>query len=427
MPKKIYDIKPPKVAQKTEKDLKEFLSENKKPKRQSTRQKKEKHSVWWPVSIGILLIVIVAGVYLFLKLPKADIAIWPKIDTLSFNETITADKSANAVDSVKLVIPAQYFEASKTDSQNFPATGNASNGGQASGTITIYNKDDPPMSFTFKAGTHFMSDSGKLFVALQQIVIPAAKKSGNKITPGSVNAEVQAVEGGDSYNIAPSDFSVPGLKGTPYYSSIYATSSVAMTGGFTGKVKKVTDDDIQGAEDVMVKKATTDATSALKSQIPSGYVLLDNAISSTTTSASTPTKSGAVVDNFTYQAAVKVSALAFKKSDLDQLAKNYIVSQLPDGKILLDNSFKDDYSATAVDVSGGKASLNVNFSSGIYSDIDKNAVALSLMGKDANQINETIGSSLGGEVSKIKINFWPFWVTKSPDSQGAVNVQLKFQ
>ena len=66
--------------------------------------------------------------------------------------------------------------------------------------------------------------------------------------PGSVHVSVQAVESGDGYNIAPSNFSIPGLKGTPSYYSIYATSTDAMSGGYTGKVKKVTDDDIQQAQ-----------------------------------------------------------------------------------------------------------------------------------------------------------------------------------
>ena len=381
----------------------------------------------WPVSIGVLVVLLVIGVYLFFTLPKATIVIWPKINTLSFQQTITADKTATAVDPVKEIVPAQYFEVSKTATQDFPATGNASNEGQATGTITIYNKFDPPMPFTFKAGTHFMSDSGKLFIAMQKIVIPAAKKVGSKITPGSVQVKVQAVEGGTDYNIAPSNFSVPGLKGTASYYSIYATSSVAMSGGYTGKVKKVTDDDIQGAKDVLVKKAADDATAAIKAQISSDYVLLDNAISSLTTSASTPTKSGAVADKFTYQAVVKVSALAFKKADLDQLAKNYIASQAPQGYVQLDNSFKDSYSASTVDVSGGKATLNLNFSSGAYQNIDKNATALLLLDKDANQINQTITSNMGDQVAKIKVNFWPFWVTRSPDNQKAVTIQLKFQ
>lgn len=428
MPRKIYDIKPPKVAHKTEKDLKEFLAHEPKsaPKKRSHR-KKEKRSVWWPVSIGILIIVIIVGVYLFFKLPKADIVIWPKVDTLSFKQTITADKSADSVDETKAIIPAQYFEASKTSSQDFPATGNADNTGLASGTITVYNKYDPPTPFTLKAGTHFMSDSGKLFVALQKVVIPAAKKSGSKITPGSVQIKIQAVEGGDSYNIAPSNFSVPGLKGTAYYYSINGASSVAMTGGYASKVKKVTDDDIQGAKDILTKKSTDDAIAALKTQISSEYVLLDNAISSSVTDASTKTKSGTVTDKFTYQATVKASALAFKKADLDKFAKDYIVSQLAEGKTLLDNTYKINYSATTVDISGGKATLNLDFSSGVYQNIDKNSLSLSMLGENASQISQTINSNLGDNASKVQINFWPFWVTRAPNNQSAVNVTLKFQ
>ncbi len=429
MPKKIYDIKPPKVAHKVEKELKEFLDldKNKKTQGASRRHKKEGSSVWWPVLIGILIVVLAAGVYLFFNLPKVDILIWPKVDTLSFQQTITADKSVDAVDSVKGIVPAQYFEVSKTISQDFPATGNADNTGEASGTITIYNKYDPPTPFTLKAGTHFLSDSGKLFVALQKIVVPAAKKSGSKLTPGSVQVKVQAVEGGESYNIAPSNFSVPGLKGTTYYYSIYASSDSAMTGGYAGKVKKVTDDDIQGASDTLTKKATDDAETDLKNQVPSDSVLLDNAISDSTTDASTQTKSGTVADSFNYSVTVKSSGLAFKKSDLDNFAKDYIVSQMQSGQTLLDNSFKINYSAAAVDVSGGKATLNLDFSSGVYQNIDKNSVALSLLGENANQINQTINSSLGDQVSKIKINFWPFWVVSAPNSQNAVNVELKFQ
>jgi hypothetical protein len=423
MPRKIYDIRPPKTVHKI------AASSGPRQVREKERRhrKKENHSIWLPISICILVVLFAVGVYLFFKLPKADIAIWPKVDTLSFKQTITADKSADLVDSAKAVIPAQYFQTTKTNAQDFPATGNASNEGKASGAIIIYNKYDPPTPFTFKAGTHFMSDSGKLFVTFQKIVIPAAKKLGSKITPGSVQIDVQAVEAGDSYNIAPSNFSVPGLKGTAYYYSIYATSTSAMAGGYTGKVKKVTADDIQGAKDILTKKTTSDALSDLKNQISSDYILLDNAILSNVTSASTQTKSGAIADNFNYSVTVTASALAFKKSDLDQFAKNYIVSQMPEGTIMLDNSLKVDYSASVVDVSGGKATLNLDFSSGVYQNINKNSMALSLLGENADQIRQTINSSLGDQVSKIKINFWPFWVASAPNSQKAVNIELKFQ
>jgi len=434
MPRKIYDIKPRVAVQKVDQGSKEILintemkEKNRRVARVShNRRKKNRHFVWMPVLICFLIFILVVGVYLFFKLPKADIILWPKVDTSSFNQTITADKSASAVDITKAVIPAQYFQAVDTNSQDFPATGNADNTGIASGTITIYNKYDPPTPFTLKAGTHFMSDSGKLFVALKKIVIPAAKKSGSKITPGSVQINVQAAEGGSDYNIAPANFSIPGLQGTAYYYSVYATSANAMSGGYSGKVKKITDDDIQGAKDVLTKKTTSDAVSALKSQISSDYILLDNAILSNVTNASTQTKSGTVADNFNYQVSVQASGLAFKKSDLDQFAKNYIISQVPEGETLLDNSFKIDYSASTVDVSGGKATLNLDFSSGVYQNIDKTSMALSLLGENYDQVKETVNNSLGDQVSKIQINFWPFWVTTVPNNQSAVNVELKFQ
>ena len=272
-----------------------------------------------------------------------------------------------------------------------------------------------------------MSDSGKLFVASQKIVIPAATKSGSKITPGSVQVKIEAVEGGESYNIAPSNFSVPGLKGTAYYFSISASSDKAMTGGYEGKVKKVTSDDIQMAKDVLTKKVIADAMSDLKSQIPSDYILLDNAASTDITSASTTTKAGTVAQNFTYSATVKAKALAFKRSELEEFAKNYIISQIPDGKTLLDNSLKTSYEAKTVDISGGKIALNFTFSSGIYQNIDKNSLALSLLGENSDQISQTINNNLGDNASKIKVNFWPFWVSKAPNNQKAINIYLQFE
>ncbi len=452
MAKKIYDIKPPKIAIKKverkpvvkkpvvkktkvpltiEKESKNIVTQYYAPAQPQTpvqtKTKKEGKSAKKPIFISILIIVLFVAIYLFFKLPKADITIWPKVDTLSLQQTLTADKSITVVDTAKAVIPAQYFQSIKTATQDFPSTGNGSNEGKSQGTITVYNKYDPPKAFNFVAGTHFMSDSGKLFIALQKITIPAAKKVGSKITPGSVSVQIQAVEGGTDYNIAPSNFSVPGLKGTASYFSVSASSAEAMTGGYTGKVKKVTDDDLQEAKNVLTQKATADATADVKGQISADYILLDNAILSNVTDSSTKSKSGAIADTFNYSVTVQASALAFKKSDVDTFVKSYIASQMPTGKTLLDGSTKVDYSSNVIDISGGKATLNLNISLGAYQNIDKNAIGLSLMGENAEQIKQTITNNMGDQVSKTQIKFWPFWVSSAPNNQSAVHVFLKFQ
>jgi hypothetical protein len=444
MPRKIYDIKPPKTAKKTikkekkpisakhvpdkVKEIKEFLDEEVIAKKEPVvKSKKEKKSLLFPISAGVCVLFLIICVYLFFKLPRANISIWPKVDSLSFQKTVIADKTANSVDSVKGIIPAQYFEATKNGSEDFLATGNADNTGKASGNITVFNKYSPAAPFTLKAGTHFVSDSGKLFVSLQKIIIPAAKKVGSKTTPGSVQVKVEAVEGGDSYNITASNFSVPGLKGSNYYFSIYASSVDAMSGGYSGKVKKITDDDIQGAKDVITKKLIDQATSDLKKQVTSDYVLADGAISTNITTASTQAKAGTIAEKFTYGASVKASALAFKKSDLDEFVKDYIVSQMPAGKTLLDNSINETHTITTTDITGGKITMNVNLSSGIYQNIDKNSLAMSLIGENNSQINQTINNNLGNNVSKIDVKFWPFWVKSAPNNQKVINISLQFK
>ncbi len=436
MSKKIYDIKPPKIAKQTEDNIKSFVDgdkknygkgENgKKHKKNSPRRKDKKFPVV-NIFAGAGVLVVVIAVYLFFKLPKADIEIWPKTDVLSFKQTITADKTVDSNDLTNKIIPAQYLEEEKESSQEFPATGSASNEGKATGTIKIYNKYNPPTAVTLRTGTHFLSDSGKYFVILQKVVVPAVKKQGGKTIAGSVSVKVQAAESGPSYNIKSAKFSAPKLSGTSYYYSIYAESIEEMAGGYTGKVKKVTDDDIQQAKDILTKKLLEDAQNSLKGNIFSEYVLLDNAISGETINSSSSVKSGIVTDSFIYKAKVTARALIFKKSDLDKFAKNYIISQMPDSKTLLEKSYNINYNQKSVDIQGGKMVLDVDFSSKIYQNIDKNSLVSLFMGMTASQINDSVDNNFGDQVSKVKINFWPFWVTSAPRNQKVINIELKFE
>jgi len=436
MAKKIYDIRPPKIVSKIEDDIRSFIDGDKKGRGKSEvgkkhqkdgRRGKEKKFPFGIIFAGVGVLVVAAAVYLFFKLPKADIQIWPKTDILSFKQTITADKTVDLNDLTNKVIPAQYLEEEKEDTQEFPATGSASNEGKATGTIKIYNKYDPPSPITLKVGTHFLSDSGKYFVTLQKVVVPAGKKQGGKIIQGSVDVKVQAAESGPSYNIKSAKFSVPKLSGTSYYYSIYAESSAEMAGGYTGKVKKVTDDDIQQAKNVLTKKLLDDAKNSLKGNISSDYILADGAISGETVSSSSSVKAGTVAENFTYKAKATARALIFKKSDLDKFAKDYIISQMPDSKTLLEKSYSISYNPKTVDISGGKMILDIDFSSRIYQNIDRNSLISLFRSMTASQINDSVNNSFGDQVSKVKVNLWPFWVTKAPRNQKVINVELKFE
>ncbi len=434
MSKKIFDILPPKIAHKIEDGIKSLTIEEEKHTKgrgskkhhKNTRTDKERHFPLKEILAGSgILFLILAGI-LYFKLQKVNVEIWPKIEVLSFKEQVMADNSVDIINSNSKTIPAQYFEEEKDLWQEFPATGSASNDGKAVGSIVIYNSYIPAGDITLKTGTHFLSDSGKYFITLQKVIIPATKKQNNKTVPGSVEVKVQATESGEDYNIKPAKFSVPKLVGTSYYYSIYAESSQVMAGGFSSTIKIVTEDDIKTAKNTLQKNLLNDIQEDLKNKISTEYILLDKTIFTEITESSSAVKAGAVIDKFNYQAKARATALVFKKSDLENFIKEYINSNIFAPKTFLENSLILKYSPETIDIKDKKTVLNLDFSVKIYQAIDKNDLISLFREKSSDQIKETVNSRMGDGVSQIQVNLWPFWTTKAPRDKNKIKVDLKF-
>ena len=434
MAKKIFDILPPEVAQKKGGPAKSSAASHKRKKSvvvekeitkpiarpQSKTTKKSFPKMRWIVGS---IVVLLLGIYLYNSLPKADIEIWPALDSVALQEKITVDKAASSVDIAKKIIPARQVDVEKEGSQEFPATGNASNDGKASGTIKIYNKISPSAPFTLKIGTHFLSDSGKYFVTLERVVITAAKGS----SPGAITVKVEAEESGDAYNIKASKFSVPKLSGTPYYYSIWAESTSPMTGGYAGTVKKVTKDDVSSAKDVLTQKLLSQAESNLRAGLAADEVLLDGAITRNVIDATSDVAVNTVKDTFIEQAKVKVLALVFKKSDVEKFAKDKVLAQLPDNKELLENTLDITYTPDVINTQSGIATLNIKFSIKTYYHIDINDLVRATSMQSSDQIKEMIGQKYDTKISKLQVNFWPFWVKEAPEDEGKIHVNLHFE
>lgn len=429
MAKKIYDIMPPKVAGKkvgTVKKAKKVVARKTAPVTSfipvASLQKGRKFPLA-EIIIGGGIICLLLGIYLYNKLPKAEIIISPALETVNFQNTITANKSTYSVNLAQKAIPAEYVTESASATQEFPATGSASNDGKATGTIRVYNKVTPLTPLSLKVGTHFLSDSGKYFVTLAKITIPAMQGK----TPGSISVTVQAEESGDAYNISPAKFSVPKLSGTAYYYGIWAESTTAMTGGYTGKVKKVTKDDLETAKEVMSEKVSTDAKNALMAKISADQILLDGAIVNGVVETSANVKEGAVGDNFQQTAKVSISALVVKKQDLENLVKEYVASQLSEGKEYLDGSVDIQYAVSAVDPQKGTATIGFKAAAKTYDAIDTASMVELASQKSATQIQEAVSTNYGSSVSSTEVRFWPFWVKKAPADQDRIKIQLKFE
>ncbi len=432
----MYDILPPKLANKVQETVKE-LGATQKPRRRTAKsagapkqpkiqpkitKPKERRFPLKELLIGGGVILLLLGVYLFTTLPKADIQIMPKTEAFQEQQKLVADKTVTTADYTQKAIPARYLEETKDATQQFPATGTASNDGKATGTIRVYNKISPSTPLVLKAGTHFLSDSGKYFVSLDKITVPAAQGG----TAGSVTVRVQAESAGSDYNIGASKFSVPKLSGTAYYYSIWAESTAAMAGGHTGSVKQVTDNDLASAKDALVKNTLAQAEASLRSKLSSDDILLDNAILRTTISATADAKSGAIAENFNQSASVKVSALVFKKQDVDAFIKQALENDVTDGKSYLEKSLKVAYAADFVDVKNGIIKLTATATVDTYNSIHINDIIDQIPGKNASQIQQVIAAKYPNMVSDVKVHFWPFWVSKAPGNKNKITINLVF-
>ena len=360
-------------------------------------------------------------------MPKADIEIKPKLEPITLDYSITADKSANSADASKKIIPAFFLQEEKEGSMEFNATGSVAADKKASGIITIYNKLTPTTPFTLIKGTHFLSNSGKYFITLDKVTVPAGNYSKGKLVPGSIGVKVEAKETGEAFNIEPSSFSVPKLSGTIYYYSISGESKNAMAGGYTGNLKKITKEDIENAKNTLAEKLYGQGKESMQKRLSESHVLLAGAIVKEVLSFSASQEAEKLTENFTATAKVKLSALAFKSEDIENIAKKELTALLPDYKKLLEDSLKITYVSEQADIEKGTMQMALGFSADAYFQIDTADLIDLFSNKTEGEIKNLISTRHGENIAESKVDLWPFWVKKAPKDKNRIKIELNFQ
>lgn len=216
----------------------------------------------FPYGTALVALLVVAGAAAALyAFSAARVEITPASNAVYVSSDFTATAAAGD-------LPFQTVEADKIAGQNVPAESTETVNDPARGTITITNAQTSAQ--TLIKNTRFQSASNLIFRIRDSVTVPAATAAG----PGSISATVYADAGGDQYNIGPSAFTVPGLKGNKAYALVTAKSSAGMTGGFSGtrpSVSQATRDAQNSANQAALQKTLADA---LKQKIPAGYIVV---------------------------------------------------------------------------------------------------------------------------------------------------------
>ncbi len=413
MAKKFYDIIPPK-------EISFLRSEKQEEKIRPVRKKKRFFLKSFVFCFVFLILVIISSFFFF---SKVEIEIWPETEILNFKETATINLNAEHLDFEAKIIPGKVFSDQKFISQEFSASGKILKEERAKGIIRVFNEySTSPQSLLLN--TRFVSANGKLFRSVKREVIAGGYYEKGKFVSGYTDIEVMAAEPGESYNIDPSTFSIPGFKGTSKYTSFYGKSFSSMTGGFESEVSQVTQEDLEKAENVLAEGLRKESREFLKSTLPADFVLLDEAISQEIVEIDSSVKAGTEVESFNLQIKVKSEGLGFKKSDIEDFAKNCISLDIADGKKIQEESLEINYSSESIDLESGEIVLSLEIKAKIYSDISLAKLKEALLEKSFKEAEVFLEDM--PQVTKVEIKSWPFLKKKIPGDINKIKVRLNF-
>lgn len=387
--------------------------EAKAPERKKNRAGKKKKRFSPIKAIGIVGVLgLVAGfIVLSVVFANARILLWPISRELTFHEQVRIQGNTESIDIAKKSVPAKLLTVEKSATKLYPATGIAERDVKAEGTIRVFNNQTKTQILI--ASTRFMSEQGKLFRSTTKVSIPAGS---------SLDLAVVAAEAGEEYNIEPSNFSLPGLAGSPLYTLIYGKSLQPMVGGAKSEAPVVTEEDIRDAENSLEQDLIALAKEEIKKREIAPFVVDEKTFDIQILESSSTVKAGAELAQFSASAKVKVTGLMFQLTHLQELLQEIMRSRLSEGEKLHAPSMHLSYNVRSFRPETQTLDLSVDGEVKAYQDTDVNQLTTKLQGATKNDAEGMLRSE--ATLSKFEIKLWPFWTRSIPNKLEKLHVRF---
>ena len=315
------------------------------------------------------------------------------------------------------ILPYQTVSVSDTATKSVPATGSSHVENHAVGTITVYNAYSTA-SQKLIPNTRFTNPQGLIYRIHDAITVPGyTMKAGIKV-PGSVDVLAYADQAGESYNSALTDFTIPGLKGSPQYALMTARSKTPMAGGFIGE-QAVVDPTLrqQTVDELKAGLAQSLAVKIQNARLP-GSIVFPDTVSVTYTENPDSVSGNKALISVSGQAAAPSFV---ENSFAHELARASGISY--GGPLSIDNpsalTVHTDASGTATDT---PLSVSIAGTVKLVSTFDKKALAADLAGRKKSAIQAVLPNYPG--ISAIDVKIYPFWLGSLPKDPGKVNVKV---
>ena len=288
---------------------------------------------------------------------------------------------------------------------------------KASGTIIVYNNNSAVQKL--RATTRFQIADGKIFQVPNDIIVPAKSASG----PGSLEITVHAEKAGAEYNIPLSDFSLPGLKGSPLFSTVYARSKTEISGGFVGVEKAVSAEDKLKADTELKTLLREELLSEARAQVPEGFVLVPSLSSVTFEELPQTVSSGK--NSTTLNLRGNLNGVMFKETDLSTALSREKASLGPTDTVdipeLESLTFSFAGEAPRDLLLSDEIKFSVTGSATVLWITDETALKADLIGKNKRELSTILNNY--PTVANANVTIRPFWKSSFPDDGAKITVK----
>ncbi len=372
--------------------------------------------IYKKVVIGFIAVaVVLLGLILYFSMSKTSVTvtIQPQERTSDVAVTIqmeTQTEDTELTDTIYGYVTTTTVEGSK-EFENTNEGEMAKN--LATGTVTIYNNwsEVQPLAAT----TRLLTPDGILFRIRERVDVPAGGKLENVV--------VDADQKGETGNIEPTKFTIPGLW-SGLQDKIYAESSEAMTGGLR-EAKVITKVLLDAAEAEIIEqlRETASTESLVDSDIEENKGrALDTALVLSFIDSGSSIAEGEIAELFTLEATATFVVVIVDEDELLTKALDSLRDSLEVGEQI--ESYKSSdllFTVNNYDLDAKTASLNVSINVIVIPTLTHQIFDSSnLTGKNQSEISkyyENFDYVKGAEVS-----FSPFWVSRAPSLSDNIEI-----
>ncbi len=369
-----------------------------------------RHTLIISTVVGILLVAFIATSVF----ASVTVRLFPKKYTVAAVATFDAKKDPAEGE---LGYTTTSFELQK--SATVAATGEKKVDTRATGTVVIYNNDSA-VSQRLIINTRLETPSGLIFRLTQSVVVPGRTTANGKITPGSVEARVQADDSGEKYNIGLTDFTIPGFKGTPKFTTFYARSKTSMTGGFSGIQKVVNETELEQKKTELKKALEFEAREGLSAKIPRGELSYPQLV--TTSFVDLPDTSTSK-SSATVNVKIIVTVVSFDPNSFAKNVARKTISNFDETDVILSDpstlvvSFVD-----TPDFTKNMIRLSIKGNAEFIAQIDGPTVSALLAGKQKKAFNQALSGVKGLEKAEASIR--PLWRVTFPANPSRIKTTV---